>query len=510
MSTFPTVLSKRKALLGGVALTVLIATIVTINIAPSSHPKMEGDIPLPFAQQHSSLKGDLTFSGTRSGGISVYDVTFNHGEASVHLAPDTIYLVHIPNGDSIADGPLDGALTLSNGGHLVDYYGYRYSDTSATLEKRDINAIRFKDRFSGQFFLSQTGRANDSSHGNALSSFETVNNIVFLKTDSTPGAVRLDPAGALYVFVVNSEGGADLSIRRTVGCGNAIVESGEQCDDGNKNDTDGCSNDCEVVTPIPFDGEQSVGSTAVCGNGTLDSGEACDDRNTANGDGCSSLCVVESKFICNDASPSVCTCNVAMACLAPESGCHYEGSSCGYCGQQVCESPAPSVCGNGAKEGDEQCDSGSANGQVCTAAAGEVCTYCSSTCANVIVEGDPAPTVSTCGDGTLDQGEVCDDHNTTSGDGCSVTCTVEANFSCTKDSPSVCISYNDFVKALADTNHNGTVSDSEALLVTLDLADAPGQPYDTVKKYDINADGVVDNADFSAISTELEVLAPQS
>ena len=47
-------------------------------------------------------------------------------------------------------------------------------------------------------------------------------------------------------------------------------------------------------------------------------------------------------------------------------------------------------------------------------------------------------TIPGCGDGTLDVGEACDDSDTTSGDGCSATCTVETGYSCTAASPSIC------------------------------------------------------------------------
>lgn len=53
--------------------------------------------------------------------------------------------------------------------------------------------------------------------------------------------------------------------------------------------------------------------------------------------------------------------------------------------------------------------------------------------------GDPPTSMSVppvCGDGVV-SGEVCDDGNTSSGDGCSATCTVEPGFTCT-GSPSVC------------------------------------------------------------------------
>ena len=65
-------------------------------------------------------------------------------------------------------------------------------------------------------------------------------------------------------------------------CGNSVLETGEQCDDGNTANGDGCSSTCqtEVVSP-------------VCGNSVLETGEQCDDGNTANDDGCSSTCQTE-------------------------------------------------------------------------------------------------------------------------------------------------------------------------------------------------------------------------
>ncbi len=65
-------------------------------------------------------------------------------------------------------------------------------------------------------------------------------------------------------------------------CGNGVVESGEQCDDDNTVNGDGCSASCQVEPPLP-----------VCGNGVVESGEQCDDDNTVNGDGCSASCQVE-------------------------------------------------------------------------------------------------------------------------------------------------------------------------------------------------------------------------
>jgi cysteine-rich repeat protein len=67
-------------------------------------------------------------------------------------------------------------------------------------------------------------------------------------------------------------------------CGNGVVEEGEQCDDGNTVDGDGCSANCTVETPPP---------PPCCGNGIVEQGETCDDGNTVDGDGCSSTCTIE-------------------------------------------------------------------------------------------------------------------------------------------------------------------------------------------------------------------------
>src|SRR6188474_1093282 len=63
-------------------------------------------------------------------------------------------------------------------------------------------------------------------------------------------------------------------------CGNVMPDPGEECDDGNIVDGDGCSHECK---------------REECGNGIPDPGEVCDDGPAAwgadgkpkNGDGCS-------------------------------------------------------------------------------------------------------------------------------------------------------------------------------------------------------------------------------
>ena len=92
-------------------------------------------------------------------------------------------------------------------------------------------------------------------------------------------------------------------------CGDGTVDAGEQCDDGNIADGDGCSSTCQHE-------EEPPPPPPACGNGLLEAGEQCDDGNIASGDGCSAMCTTE---------------------MMP---------------------PPPPVCGNGTKEDGEECDDG--------------------------------------------------------------------------------------------------------------------------------------------------------
>lgn len=51
---------------------------------------------------------------------------------------------------------------------------------------------------------------------------------------------------------------------------------------------------------------------------------------------------------------------------------------------------------------------------------------------------DSGTVVPTCGNGSFNPPEQCDDHNTVNGDGCSSTCTVETGWKCTPGIPSTC------------------------------------------------------------------------
>jgi MYXO-CTERM domain-containing protein len=63
-------------------------------------------------------------------------------------------------------------------------------------------------------------------------------------------------------------------------CGDGVLDDGEECDDGNGENGDGCENDCTETPVIP----------ETCGDGVVDAGEECDDGNGENGDGCENDC----------------------------------------------------------------------------------------------------------------------------------------------------------------------------------------------------------------------------
>lgn len=63
-------------------------------------------------------------------------------------------------------------------------------------------------------------------------------------------------------------------------CGDGMVNEGEECDDGNTKNNDGCSSDCKYE---------------YCGDGIVQAalGEQCDDGGYRNDDGCDMFCQIE-------------------------------------------------------------------------------------------------------------------------------------------------------------------------------------------------------------------------
>jgi cysteine-rich repeat protein len=220
----------------------------------------------------------------------------------------------------------------------------------------------------------------------------------------------------------------------------------------------GAAGDGGIVVPV------------TCGNGVKDPGEQCDDGNDKNGDGCNATC----RFTCLNAGdtqgcndgdfcdgPNLCDDN--HHCL-PSTGPAADGTPCGD--SEKCQSgkclPASADCGDGLIERpDEECEDGNnVNGDGCdscrfscvstdpTRNCNDPTNPCPGigTCNNLThtcSRGNPPSELASCGDGKACVHQVCTDHycgngkvdspdeecddgNPLTGDGCEANC----KFSC--------------------------------------------------------------------------------
>ncbi|MDH5716670.1 MAG: DUF4215 domain-containing protein, partial [Spirochaetia bacterium] len=247
---------------------------------------------------------------------------------------------------------------------------------------------------------------------------------------ATNGPEECDDANA-------SDNDACLNNCTAATCGDGFIQAGvEECDDADLDNTDICLDTCQLAT---------------CGDSFVQLGvEACDDGNALNTDACLNTCEAAS---CGDGfiESGVETCDDANTVTE---SCVYGETSCTVC-DATCNSVAGAVtgyCGDGAINGGETCDDSNTVTESC--AYGETsCTVCDATCNSVagtttycgdsITDGANGETCDEnavqsgtceancqnpiCGDGIVNAfiSETCDDGNTTAGDKCSSTCTVE-------------------------------------------------------------------------------------
>lgn len=242
-------------------------------------------------------------------------------------------------------------------------------------------------------------------------------------------------------------------------CGDGVLDPGEACDDGNVTSGDGCSFDCKIEADYacPTPGALCV-STVVCGDGKITGTEQCDDGNSLSGDGCSSTCALEPGWVClfpgTACTAAACGDGIVAGTEECDDGDTVDGDGCSSScklqtttkvtpptssgpGKTVIENwrcPTPgaacvkTVCGDGNREGTEQCDDG--NTKPFDGCSPD-CQWepkcpdgkCEPRCGDGLLfdfDGD--------GDGIID--EECDDGNTVDGDGCSSTCKVEPGYEC--------------------------------------------------------------------------------
>ena len=263
---------------------------------------------------------------------------------------------------------------------------------------------------------------------------------------------------------------SELYTCRPIVCGNGLRGSYEYCDDGNTEDGDGCSSSCEFEDGFicELDYESFPVSSChlfMCGDGIIDDGEECEDGNIENNDGCSSSCEFEPGFICenNYESSPITNCHFLMCgdgiidyneeCedgnTENNDGC---SSSCEFEDGFVCEndyefSPITSchflMCGDGIIDDGEECDDGNLeNEDGCSPdCLNETSWACETTFESTPNTYDCRRVI--CNDGIIDGEEECEDGNTEDGDGCSE-CYIEEGFDCASyhDLTSTCVPLN--------------------------------------------------------------------
>jgi fibro-slime domain-containing protein len=272
--------------------------------------------------------------------------------------------------------------------------------------------------------------------------------------DAGPGIALIDATSAdATVDDACAADACDDTTTSAAVCGDGVIEAGELCDDGNAASGDGCSSTCQIepgytcMTP----GQPCV-PLVLCGNGTIDGTEGCDDGNTVSGDGCSSTCQIEPGWQCpvpGSSCTTICGDGMVVGHEQCDEGALNDGPADGGAGDGgsgdagatrsgcsatctiepgfACAPPPttprchPTVCGDGVKEGSEECDDHN------------LIPYdgCSPTCTLDPRCNGAGGCTGVCGDGLVFPGEQCDDGNTISGDGCSATCTIEPGFMCT-------------------------------------------------------------------------------
>jgi len=217
-------------------------------------------------------------------------------------------------------------------------------------------------------------------------------------------------------------------------CGDGIITSDEECDDGNSNDTDGCSN-CTVDDGFYCREEPSECSVHNCSDGFITSDEECDDENVDDFDGCTSECKVETGYYCSG-EPSVC----ATRCgdgrrIIPHEQCDDENALSGDGCSATCQIEAGYVCkggtemirdhcypkcGDGVRVPHESCDDGNTqDGDGCSSRCRIELGYA---CHGGNTTHVDNCRLTVCGDGVVEGAEECDDFNDYGGDGCSAVC----------------------------------------------------------------------------------------
>jgi YVTN family beta-propeller protein/cysteine-rich repeat protein len=396
----------------------------SVSVIDTATNTVIATIPLPGA---APLTLDVSPDGTRvyvtrtyGGGVSVIDATTNTLLTTIPtpVGGFTAGVVVIPQGTKayvthyrVADGGSSRVSVISTATNTVlttvnvdaGSWAITHSPdgTRVYVVHQDSNTIKVIDTATDTVVATVTG-------------FSTPVGI-----SSTPDGGRLYVAeiGSANVRVVDTAtntittsiptGMTAISVGRFIIppsplCGNGLPQVGEQCDDGNGVNGDGCDNNC---------------TTTACGNGITTASEQCDDGNFAAGDCCSATCQHETSGSPCAADSNECTddeCDGAGACVHPDSGL---GTPCtpdfNPCTDDVCD--GASSCG---VPNTDPCDDGlfcngadTCTGGACDGHAGDPCvggTECADACNEASDDCFDASNTACTDDGNGCTNDECD------------------------------------------------------------------------------------------------------
>lgn len=162
---------------------------------------------------------------------------------------------------------------------LSCYYGAAPETTVTVLDQFGVFRVRGNLDCYNKAHIVATHPAIDTLSDADISNWScSVHEILFeFPTNFAPLAIAKDITGSGNRTFIDGTSGVPYIIARGVkveGCGNKVLDVGEECDDGNLEDGDGCSSTCriETVKPekcekcSPHPGENLCDDTTSCSN----------------------------------------------------------------------------------------------------------------------------------------------------------------------------------------------------------------------------------------------------